>query len=100
MMHKVPPPLFPVGTRVKILMPHDEGHMNATGEVREAVLVYAYGVLVDGMEDQGIHHWYIESELAEEGAGEGEAMDMSDGESEHVRRKLTETFRKLLDPRQ
>jgi hypothetical protein len=59
-------PSFTVGSRVRVLgEPHMEGQ--DTGEVREAVLTWTYGVLFDGM--PGIHHWYIESEL-ESAAGQ------------------------------
>lgn len=55
-------PSFPVGSRVTTTgTPHMEGQ--GAGEVREAVLTYTYGVIFDGMEDMGIHHWYVESEL-------------------------------------
>lgn len=59
-------PAFPPGSRidVNIAEPHMEGQ--TTGEVREAVLTWVYGVVFDGMEDMGIHKWYVENELVEE----------------------------------
>lgn len=69
-------PTHDVGSRVRVAIdpPHMAGQ--ATGEVREAVLTYAYGIVFDGMEAEGVHHWYVESELAAEGAGEGAAGEM------------------------
>lgn len=57
-------PAFTVGTRVEVNI--DPAHMEGqtVGEVREAVLTWVYGILFDGMEDMGIHKWYVESELA------------------------------------
>lgn len=61
-------PVYPVGSRVApaIDPPHMPGQ--GAGEVREAVLTYAYGIVFDGMEADGIHKWYVESELAAVGA--------------------------------
>jgi hypothetical protein len=36
------------------------------GEVREAVLTYVYGAVMDGFESEGVYHWYVESELVPE----------------------------------
>lgn len=62
-------PTFPVGTRVQVAIdtPHMDGQ--STGEVREAVLTWVYGIVFDGMEDMGVHHWYVESELKDDPAG-------------------------------
>lgn len=58
-------PAFNVGDRISLTIPpHMEGH--STGEIREAVLTWTYGIIFDGMEDMGIHHWYVESEIQEE----------------------------------
>lgn len=68
-------PAFNVGDRIQVAIdtPHMEGQ--STGEVREAVLTYTYGVVFDGMEDMGIHKWYIESELqAESTDGTGKSV--------------------------
>ncbi len=61
-------PAFPVGSRVaaNISPPHMEGQSG--GEVREAVLTWVYGIVFDGMEDMGVHKWYVESELIAESA--------------------------------
>lgn len=56
-------PLFTVGSDVRITIP-PRAPGQSTGEVREVVLTYAYGILFDGQEDDGIYHWYLESELA------------------------------------
>ncbi|NRF91539.1 Clp protease ClpP [Paenibacillus frigoriresistens] len=57
-----PEPAYSVGERVLVAgTPHVEGQ--STGEVREALLTWVYGVVFDGMEDKGIYHWYAESEL-------------------------------------
>ncbi|WAH38612.1 head maturation protease, ClpP-related [Alicyclobacillus dauci] len=56
-------PLFTVGSDVQLtISPRIPGQ--STGDVREVVLTYAYGILFDGMENDGIYHWYLESELA------------------------------------
>ena len=59
-------PAFSPGTRIQVEIdtPHMEGQ--STGEVREAVLTWVYGIVFDGMEDMGIHKWYVESELKTE----------------------------------
>lgn len=54
-------PAFDVGDRVFITIPHEDGHVS--GVIREANLTYAYGMIIDGQEENGIYHWYIESEL-------------------------------------
>jgi ATP-dependent protease ClpP protease subunit len=70
-------PLFDVGERCVIVgTPHDPSHTG--GEVREAVLTWTYGLLLDGMEDMGVHHWYVESELGpDESSSEDDEPDMS-----------------------
>lgn len=62
-------PRFDIGARVAptVSPPHMPGQL--AGEVREAVLTWVYGVLFDGMEEMGIHHWYVESELQAESGG-------------------------------
>lgn len=56
-------PAFTVGSRVRTAgPPHMDGQY--IGEVREAVLTYAYGIVFEGMEEMGVHRWYVESELA------------------------------------
>lgn len=57
-------PAYEVGDRIFVPEPHVSGH--TVGEVREAVLTYVYGALMDGFEKDGIHHWYVESELVAE----------------------------------
>lgn len=65
-------PTFDVGARVRVAgVPHMDGQ--GDGEVREAVLTYAYGVTFDGMPEMGIHHWYVESELTDAGAPDDQA---------------------------
>jgi ATP-dependent protease ClpP protease subunit len=55
-------PAFNIDDRVGLtILPHIQGHNEGT--VREAVLTWVYGIVFDGMEDMGIHHWYVESEL-------------------------------------
>lgn len=58
----VPGPRYPIGARVRMRAQHEQGHR--AGEVREAVLTYAYGIMFDGSNE--IHRWYIESELEPE----------------------------------
>lgn len=71
-------PAFPIGKRVQVsVAPHIEGH--TSGEVREAVLTWVYGILFDGMEDMGIHHWYVESEI--------QSTDGSDPSPENKKQK-------------
>jgi len=60
----VPGPRFPVGSRVRVKVKHMEGHK--VGEVREAALTYAYGIMFDGSDE--VHKWYVESELELESA--------------------------------
>lgn len=56
-------PMFGIGDDIQLrITPRVPGQ--STGDVREVVLTYAYGILFDGMEDDGIYHWYVESELA------------------------------------
>lgn len=56
-------PAFPVGFRVRLTVaPHIPGQ--SAGLVREARLTYAYGILFDAMEEEGIHEWFVEAELA------------------------------------
>jgi ATP-dependent protease ClpP protease subunit len=57
-------PTYEVGDRVFVPEPHEPGQ--TVGEVREAVLTYTYGIVFDGLEDEGIHHWYVESEVVPE----------------------------------
>jgi len=68
---------FAVGDRVRVAIdtPHMPGQ--STGTVREAVATWTYGVLFDGMEEMGIHHWYVESELTAADQAEG-AMTMTE----------------------
>jgi ATP-dependent protease ClpP protease subunit len=69
-----PAPAFNIDDQVGLTIPpHMPGH--TTGTVREAVLTYAYGIVFKGMEDDGIHHWYTESELKAASSGEGEEDD-------------------------
>lgn len=56
-------PMFSIGDDIQLRVP-PRVPGQSTGDVREVVLTYAYGILFDGMEDQGIYHWYLESELA------------------------------------
>lgn len=73
-------PAYPVGTRIMpTIAPHLVGQ--GAGEVREAVLTYAYGIVFDAMPDM-VHHWYIESELAfEAGVEDGAEAMMKQGRS-------------------
>lgn len=61
-------PAFQVGDRIQVNIanPHMPGQSG--GEVREAVLTWVYGIIFDGMEDMGIHKWYVEDELKAENA--------------------------------
>lgn len=68
-----PDPKFAVGDRVTIAQPHDPAHR--TGQISIVSSEPLYGVLVEGMEDMGIHRWYAESELSAGAAAGG----MSDG---------------------
>lgn len=69
-------PAFKVGDRVKsaLAVPHMPGQSG--GEVREAVLTWVYGIVFDGMEEMGIHKWYVEDELKSESSDDDENMDM------------------------
>jgi hypothetical protein len=67
-------PLFNLGDDVQLRVP-PRVPGQSTGDVREVVLTYAYGILFDGMEDQGIYHWYLESELAPGSDPPGETQD-------------------------
>lgn len=55
-------PQFAAGSRVQVVGPP---HMpdQATGLVAIAVCTPVYGILFDGMEDMGVHRWYVEAEL-------------------------------------
>ncbi|ADU50163.1 phage prohead protease, HK97 family [Thermaerobacter marianensis DSM 12885] len=69
-MDKPIEPLFPPGTRVRLLVPpHIEGQPTEA-IVREAVVGVAYGLLFEG--DSTIHRWYVESELAPADGGQAE----------------------------
>jgi ATP-dependent Clp protease protease subunit len=57
-------PSFEVGDRIFAPEPYEPGH--TVGEVREAVLTYVYGAVMDGFESDGVYHWYVESELVPE----------------------------------
>jgi 2'-5' RNA ligase len=55
---------YRIGERVKVSgEPHEEGQ--DTGTIEEIGGI-AYGIVFDGMEDMGIHHWYTATELAPE----------------------------------
>lgn len=56
-------PLFTIGDDIQLKIP-PRVPGQSTGDVREVVLTYVYGIVFDGMEDDGIYHWYTESELA------------------------------------
>lgn len=56
-------PAFTIGDDIQLnIEPRIPGQ--STGDVREVLLTYVYGILFDGMEDDGIYHWYTESELS------------------------------------
>jgi ATP-dependent Clp protease protease subunit len=74
-------PMFDVGDSVAITIPpRVEGH--STGEVREALLTYSYGILFDGQEDVGIYHWYTESELKEQADAPDPVIDQTTNNSQ------------------
>jgi ATP-dependent protease ClpP protease subunit len=50
-----------VGDKVTILSPHDPAHN--TGTIQLVSGETPYGVLIDGMEEMGIHRWYTTEEL-------------------------------------
>ena len=52
---------FKKGDRVNIRDPHDKNHKS--GVIKIVSDETPYGVLVDGMEDMGVHKWYVDSEL-------------------------------------
>ena len=56
-------PAFTIGDDVQLKIP-PRVPGQSTGDVREVVLTYAYGIVFDGMENDGIYHWYLESELS------------------------------------
>lgn len=63
-------PEFGIGDRVRV---DGQPHMDGQGDGTVAVIedTYAYGVLFDGMEEMGIHRWYVQDELmAAEGGDE------------------------------
>lgn len=64
---EVPLPQFTVGDRVRVVNT-DNPHMagQAGGVVALVTGEPAYGVIFDGMEEMGIHRWYVESELESE----------------------------------
>jgi len=65
-------PAFKVGDRITVIGdPHMPGQSG--GEVREAVLTYVYGIAFDGMD--GVHKWYIESELQPDGGEENDGEE-------------------------
>ncbi len=78
---------FEIGDRVTILNPHDPAH--ATGTIQMVSGETPYGVLVDGMEEMGIHKWYTtdEIELAAADDGEDPAMPPEDPEAAKKRKK-------------
>lgn len=51
------------GQRVRVKgTPHMKGHSTGTVKLVEGP-TYAYGIVFDGMEDMGVHKWYLQSEL-------------------------------------
>lgn len=57
-----PAPAFAVGDRVRVVgQPHMEGQ--GEGTVQLVTMEPTYGVAFDGMEEMGIHRWYVESEI-------------------------------------
>jgi signal peptide peptidase SppA len=64
---------FKKGDRVRILEPHDEAHQFGTVDIVSAET--PYGVMIDGMEDMGVHKWYVDSEM--EPSDEQESSDGS-----------------------
>lgn len=74
---------FDVGDRVEILNPHDDAH--STGTIQMVSGETPYGVLVDGMEDMGIHKWYTTEELELESPSAD--MDSADDPEASKRKK-------------
>lgn len=69
-----------IGDRITIkpAARHDPDH--ATGEIAE-VGGTAYGVLMDGMEDMGVHRWYTADEFdIDDGSADGADTDASAGD--------------------
>lgn len=96
-------PAFKVGDRITVIGdPHMPGQSG--GEVREAVLTYVYGIVFDGMD--GVHKWYIESELQANGDGDGGEGDDGEENAKKKKKKMpgmqmnslsgTEMFRRRL----
>lgn len=50
------------GDRVEVKDPHDPSHKTGTVDIVSAET--PYGVIIDGMEDMGVHKWYVDSELS------------------------------------
>lgn len=92
-------PFFDIGDRVKIQIPHAPEHVFAT--IREANLTYAYGVVIDGLESEGIYHWYVESEInpndEEEDDDETETPEQEQQEETAPQNKAKEIAKLLLE---
>lgn len=68
------------GARVKILDAHDKKHKFGTVEIVSSET--PYGVIIDGMEDMGVHKWYVDSEIEvvdDRDQGEGKKKPMKMG---------------------
>jgi len=79
---------FQKDARVKVKgKPHMDGHSTGVVKLIEGP-THAYGIVFDGMEDMGVHKWYVESELEPEASdpkpakkpmkmnGQGETMNL------------------------
>lgn len=70
-----------VGDTIKVTgTPHMPGAK--TGTVKQVINTFVYGIIFDGMEDMGIHKWYIQAELEAD-----DTEDMSEGGSKKKKKK-------------
>jgi len=79
---------FEIGQRVRVTSPHIDGHK--AGVVSVVSSEAAYGVLIDGMEDMGVHRWYVDGELqADQSNGQQDTQAQEDSaSSDHRARQM------------
>lgn len=87
-----PAPQYAVGDRVEVTgKPHMDGQ--GGGTVQLVTMEPTYGIVFDGMENMGIHRWYVESELKAEdnasadGAPAEDPGDAPDAQSQKKKSK-------------
>lgn len=68
---------FEIGDPVEIINPHDPSHSRGTIQIISGET--PYGILIEGMEEMGIHRWYTTEEIEYSGSDAINDVAASDG---------------------